>query len=92
MKAEHVGQRAVDTGEFTDHVEGLRPAGAQPAEVAGDAQGQQAAVADGIALGLGRAALAVALDCGAGELTGQFPRDLQRGRWSAVQRWRSLAL
>ncbi|MNJ64852.1 hypothetical protein D3C77_608350 [compost metagenome] len=74
-----MGQGAVDPGKFAHHLEGLRPATAQAAEFPGNTQGEQAAAADGIALGFGRAALAVAFDDGAGKFTGQGPGRLQWG-------------
>ncbi|MNZ88762.1 hypothetical protein D3C78_1076600 [compost metagenome] len=78
LEAVDVGDRAVDPGELADDLEGLAPAGALAAVLLRNAQGQQAAAAQGVALGFRRAAAQVALDGGFGERGRQLAGCLQR--------------
>jgi hypothetical protein len=63
---------------------GFRSSRAEAAVTGGNAQRQQAAVAQGIALGLRRAAALVAFDGGQGKFGGQLTGGLQRGRAGAL--------
>ncbi len=78
METEDVGDGAVDLGELADNLQGVAPARAEAAVTRGDAQRQQAAVAQGIAFGLRRAATFVTFDGGQGKFGGQLARGLQR--------------
>jgi hypothetical protein len=79
MEAEDVGDGTVDLGELAHDGQGFAPVGAEAAEPGGNAQRQQAAVAQRVALGLGCAAAFVAFDGGQGKFGGQLTGGLQRG-------------
>ncbi|MNN55048.1 hypothetical protein D3C81_1699030 [compost metagenome] len=79
MKTENVGDRAVDLGEFANDLQGFAPARAEAAVAGGNAQGQQAAVAQGIALDFWRATTFVTFDGGQGKLGSQLAGGLQWG-------------
>jgi hypothetical protein len=53
MEAEDMGDGTVDLGELAHDGQGFAPVGAEAAEPGGNAQRQQAAVAQRVALGLG---------------------------------------
>lgn len=76
VKAEYMGDGAVDPGELAHHREGVVPVGALAAEGLRDCQRQQAAATQGIALGLAppRSSRSTA---GLGKLPGQFSGDGQ---------------
>ncbi|MNN29712.1 hypothetical protein D3C81_1433270 [compost metagenome] len=78
LEAVDVGDRAVDPGEFADDLEGLAPTGALASVLLRNAQSQQAAAAQGVALGFRRATALVALDGGFGERGRQLAGCLQR--------------
>ena len=78
MKAEYVGNGTVDAGKLAHHFKGFTPTGPQPAELDGNAQGQQAAGTQGIALCDWRTTALVTFDCAVSEFAGQLPGSLQR--------------
>lgn len=73
-----MGDGAVDLGELADDSKGVAPACAEAAVLGGNAQGQQAALAQGVAFGLGCASTLVTFDGGESELGGQQFGGLQR--------------
>ncbi|MNK96485.1 hypothetical protein D3C87_1167680 [compost metagenome] len=85
MKAEYMGNRTVDLGELAHNGQGFTPTGAEAAQLGGNAQGEQTAVAQGVTLGLGCTATLVALDGGQGKLRRQMAGGLQRGYQGAVR-------
>jgi hypothetical protein len=83
MEAEDVGDGTVDLGELA-HDCRVSLQSRRGRRNGGNAQRQQAAVAQGIALGLRRAAALVAFDGGQGKFGGQLTGGLQRGRAGAL--------
>ncbi len=84
MKAEDVGDGTVDLGELAHDLQGFAPCRAEAAVTVGNAQSQQAAVAQGIAFGLRCTAALVTFDGGQGKFGGQLARGLQRGEQGAL--------
>lgn len=78
METEHVRERAVGLREQAHDVERLPPVRTAAAEFARNAQREQAALAQGIPLGLGRAAALVALDGGRREALHQVAGNVAR--------------
>ncbi|MCY1371754.1 hypothetical protein D9M69_589120 [compost metagenome] len=75
-----MGDGAVHAGELAHHLEGGLPVLAEAAVFAGNDQREQAALAQGVALGLRRTATGIALGGGFGELRGQLPGAISRVR------------
>ena len=79
MEAEDVGQGAVDPGQLPYRLQRLFPGGAEAAQFRRNAQGQETALAQGIALGLGRAALTITFRRGGSEALQQGKEGVQQG-------------
>ena len=77
VEAEDMGDGAVDLGELTHDAQGVAPACAEAAVLGGNAQGQQAALAQGVTFGFGGATALVTFDGGEGEFGGQQFGGLQ---------------